>query len=81
MSATARHTSLGDPHILRDLGHGFAAVPTSRFVYAQHFQPEGMLIGLVPFQVGAFHLSLLPIPLGEIDQARALRAEHVHTQA
>jgi hypothetical protein len=53
----------------------------SRFVYAQHFQPEGMLIGLVPFQVGAFHLSLLPIPLGEIDQARALRAEHVHTQA
>ena len=56
-------------------------LPTSRFVYAQHFQPEGMLIGLVPFQVGAFHLSLLPIPLGEIDQARALRAEHVHTQA
>ena len=42
---------------------------------------KGMLIGLVPFQVGAFHLSLLPIPLGEIDQARALRAEHIHTEA
>jgi hypothetical protein len=38
-----------------------------RFVDAQHFQPEGMLIGFVPLQVGAFHLSLLSIAFGEID--------------
>jgi hypothetical protein len=53
----------------------------SRFLYAEHFQPEGVLLGFVPDQVGAFYLALLPIVLGEIDQARTLRAEHVHAQA
>ena len=53
----------------------------SRFVYAEHFQPEGVLLGFVPGQIGIFYLSLLSIAFGEIDQARALRAEHIHAQA
>jgi hypothetical protein len=40
-----------------------------------------VLLGFVPGQIGIFYLSLLSIALGEIDQTRALRAEHIHAQA
>ena len=37
------------------------------FVYAEHFQPEHVLLGFVQDNVRTFNISLRPIALGEID--------------
>ena len=37
------------------------------FVYAEHFQPERVLLGFVQDNVPAFNISLRPVALGEID--------------
>jgi hypothetical protein len=37
------------------------------FVYAEHFQPERVLLGFVQDNVPTFNISLRPIALGEID--------------
>ena len=50
---------------------------TSDLVYAEHFQPVGMFLGLVPNQVEGFDPPLRLFAIGEIDEARALGAEHV----
>jgi hypothetical protein len=40
-----------------------------------------MLFGLVLDQVVGYDLALRLVPIGKIDEARALGAEHVHAQA
>ena len=47
----------------------------------EHFQPGRVFLGSMPDQVHCFNVALLPIVLGEIDQTRTLRAEHVQAQA
>ena len=49
----------------------------SHLVYAEHFQPVGVFLGFVSYQVGCFNHPLWLVPLGEIDDPRALGAEHV----
>jgi len=51
------------------------------FVYAQHFQPGVVLLGNMPDKVSPLNVTLLPIPFGDIDQTRTLRAKHIHTEA
>ena len=40
-----------------------------------------MFIGCVPDDIWSYDIALLPIALGEIDKARALRAENIEPQA
>ena len=52
-----------------------------RVRYAEHFQPEAVLLGNVQDHVPTFNISLRSITLSQIDQTRALRAEDVHPKA
>ena len=49
----------------------------SDLVYTEHFQPVGVLLGFVSDQVGCLDHPLWLVPIGEIDDPRALGAEHV----
>ena len=49
----------------------------SHLIYAEHFQPVGVLLGFVSDQVGCLYHPLWLVPIGEIDDPRALGAEHV----
>ncbi len=51
------------------------------FVYAEHFQPERVLLGSVQARAHVCDAALRPITLGEIDETGALRAEDVHPKA
>jgi hypothetical protein len=53
-------------------------VSVSRFAYPEHLQPGHVFLGSVPDKVYSLNVSLLPVTLGEIDQARALGAEDIH---
>jgi hypothetical protein len=47
----------------------------------EHFQPGGVFFGNVANQARTFHVAFRRITFREIDQMRALRAEHVQAQA
>jgi hypothetical protein len=51
------------------------------FVYAEHFQPERVLLGSVQARADVCDAALRLITLGEIDEAGALGAEDVHPKA
>jgi hypothetical protein len=53
----------------------------SRFVYAETFQPKGVLLGCVPDKVCSFDSPLRLIIFSEIDQICAPGAEDVHPKA
>jgi hypothetical protein len=40
-----------------------------------------VLLGNMPDKVSPLNVTLLPISFGDIDQTRALRAKHIHTEA
>ena len=59
----------------------YAAPSITLSVNTEHFQPVSVFFGLVLYQLCGFGRPLRLSAVSEIDQARALRAQHIHAQA